>query len=229
MIPYVNIHTHHDSSPGNVAIRNIFAGEKEPVADTAAYFSMGLHPWHLTSTHPTDTVLESIKAAMNNHRCLAVGEAGLDKICKSPWHLQTDAFLKQAHLAQEYQKPLIIHCVKAYSELLAIRKQISATITWIFHGFHSSKEMAIQLLESGCVLSFGKSLMSDNDKIKKLFISLPDDAFFLETDDEPIAIEQVYEHAARIKNISVEDLQKQQCQNFNALFKIKDRRSTSEA
>lgn len=217
MTPYVNIHTHHECSPEQVAIINVLANQKKP-GDITTFFSVGLHPWHLESVEKTRQSMQFVEEALRSDNCLAVGEAGLDKICKSPWELQIDAFLQQIHLAQEYQKPVIIHCVKAYNELLKIRKEMTAPTPWIFHGFHSSNQMAIQLLQAGCVLSFGKSLFSGNDKLIQLFISLDEDAFFLETDDEPLTIKEVYEQAARLRKVSVEELRKQQQQNFNALF-----------
>ena len=66
---------------------------------------------------------------------VAVGEAGFDKLTAAPMELQVRMFEKQVELSEKYRLPLIIHCVKAMDELLAVRKKLNPAQPWIWHGF----------------------------------------------------------------------------------------------
>ena len=70
---------------------------------------------------------------------LAVGEAGLDKLAEAPLTLQIEVFEYQARLAEEANKPLIIHLVKAVDELLKLKQKIQPVKPWIIHGFRGKR------------------------------------------------------------------------------------------
>jgi Tat protein secretion system quality control protein TatD with DNase activity len=55
----------------------------------------------------------------------------LDKLHPN-FDLQKDVFLKQIDIAETQKKPIIIHCVKAYSELLEILKSKNLKILSFF-------------------------------------------------------------------------------------------------
>ena len=69
--------------------------------------------------------------------------------------LQKEVFLAQANLAEETHKPLIIHCVKAWADLIACKKAVKPEMPWIIHGFRGNGELASQLVRLGFYLSFG--------------------------------------------------------------------------
>lgn len=81
---------------------------------------------------------------------MAIGEVGLDKVTSTPFDLQMNILQKQLELAKKYDKPVIIHCVKAYSDLIKIKKRDFKMQVWIFHGFNTSWQVAEQLLQMHC-------------------------------------------------------------------------------
>ena len=77
---------------------------------------------------------------------------------------QIEAFHEQIAIAESLRKPLIIHCVRAYSELLAFRKKSDQSIPWIFHWFNADEQIARELIEKTAYLSFGHMLFKEQSK-----------------------------------------------------------------
>lgn len=68
-----------------------------------------------------------------------MGEAGLDKLADASLPLQREVFEYQARLAEETDKPLVIHLVKAVDELLKLKQKIRPVKPWIIHGFRGKQ------------------------------------------------------------------------------------------
>jgi TatD DNase family protein len=92
------------------------------------------------------------------------------------------------------------------------------TVPMIIHGFSKNSQIADQLIKEGFYLSFGKYLLR-NPELKTVFVQIPDDRFFLETDTIEETIEQVYNVAAEYKNININELQEIISSNFGAIFR----------
>ena len=170
------------------------------------FFSIGLHPWYLSK----ETLLQDfaeLKLASSKPNVLAIGECGLDKVCKTDWALQENCFRMQIELAEQVQKPLIIHCVKAYPEVLGMLKKHRNRVTVVFHGFNKNTEIAKEILNHGYYLSFGKHLFNDN--LAKVLTTVPLDRLFLETDASDLPIAAIYEQASSILDVSIKNLQTQ--------------------
>jgi TatD DNase family protein len=150
--------------------------------------------------------------------CFALGECGLDKRIEIPLALQIEVFEKQIALAEKYQKPLVLHLVAAFDELIEIKKRLKITVPIIIHGFSKNEQVAKQLIYNGFYLSFGKYLLRNPD-LETVFKSVPNDRFFLETDTIEETLEEVYILAAKYKNIKIEDLIEILNVNFNTVFK----------
>ncbi len=219
--PFINIHIHKPCGEHVLCIRNLFPDDfYEKKEKHFGYFSVGIHPWYIKDAETLGKQLNVLEELVNHKGCLAIGEAGLDKVTETGWDLQEKAFIEQIRISERSGKPMIIHCVKAWDEILKLRKQEKPTVPWIIHGFNSSEQMARQLLDAGCRLSFGKMIMKPDSKTVNVLMNLKFDDFFLETDDDEIMIEQVYEKASEIRNESIEDLKLQQCNNFELIFGI---------
>lgn len=89
--------------------------------DRGYYYSVGIHPWELTE-HNAGQLLDYLKQQLRKKQFVAAGEAGLDKLAVASMELQLTVFKAQVRLSEEYGLPLIIHCVKAMDELLAVKK-----------------------------------------------------------------------------------------------------------
>lgn len=210
---YYNIHTHSCSSETNdtVEVKNVIIG-KDSLPDTDTCFSCGIHPWYITDAEAQSLQLESL---LSDPRVLAVGEAGLDKTVtdRTPLAQQTELFRRQAILAEEYHKPLIIHCVKAWDELLFLRRQIRPAQPWIIHGFRGKEPLARQLLAHGLYLSFGERFQP-----AALRAAWPD-RLLLETDEARIPICEVYRMAAESIPVEECELRDQMKHNWQVIFK----------
>lgn len=217
--PFIDIHTHQRQAITEKvwSIRNQFPAEWED-KQTDGWFSVGIHPWYIESREEALAQLKNMEKALARKQCIALGEAGLDKITETDRKLQEEIFAAQVKLSETHNKPLIIHCAKAYSELLGLRKELRAEKAWIFHGFNSSYEMARQIIDHGCMLSFGQLLWKEGSKAESVIGKIEPEHWFLETDDEDISIESVYDKAALITGMQMEELKNILRDNFNRVF-----------
>lgn len=199
-----NIHTHIPT--GNDAFTEIenlhFA---QAASGKTPFCSVGLHPWFVREDNLAASELWLKAHAVLPSIC-AIGEAGLDR-SDTPWPLQESAFRFCIEISEVAGKPLVIHCVRAYNEVIRIKKEIGPVQPWIFHGFNKHPDTAQMLLREGCFLSFGAALLNENSRSAEALRQTPEDRFFLETDDAgEVGIETIYERATEIRGISVERL-----------------------
>ena len=208
---YFDIHTHHLSACPSEAIYNADS-KYMPTPDEAIYISVGIHPWHLTDEDYPVRLQWVESMLQNDKRIIALGEAGLDKCCDTPSALQEEAFRKVISLSEHYCRPLIIHAVKAYNELIALKKEVHPSQPWIIHGFRGKKELAQSLVNQGFYLSFGEHYHADALRY------MPAGTFLLETDESLASIRSLYGRAAEIRGISSESLACEVSQTVNSLF-----------
>lgn len=181
------------------------------------YFSVGIHPWD-ANLHVSLIELEKL---IQHENCLAIGECGLDKVIDIDLELQKKVFISQLDLAVKFQKPVIIHCVKAFDELIEICKSYHSKIFLIIHGFNKSLQLAKQLIDKGFYISLNYSLFKKEDYD---YSNLPIDKLFFETDNNnSVLIEEVYQKAADCFQIQEDDLKEKIYSNFTTLFKTNGR------
>lgn len=202
----INIHTHQRLT-SSVCILSLY--EQFERSKEQGFYSIGLHPCYLSKSS-----LDDVKQWAIYEQVLAIGECGLDKVCSTDFALQQQLFYRQVLLANELQKPLIIHCVRAFDELLHIVKH--ATVPVVFHGFNKSKELAMQITGKGYYLSFGKALKQE--KMKEVLRSVPLQQVFLETDMVELNIEHIYELASTALAIELNSLSLQLQKNAVTVF-----------
>lgn len=211
---YYNVHTHyHPPSSDVLHIENLYKDFAIDRPDRKV--SMGLHPWYLDA-QSLDEQWESLAQNAKKAEVLAIGECGLDKVTATDWSLQLSVFRRHILLAQELDKPLIIHCVRAFSEVLAELKGV--TVPVIFHGINNKITLIQPVIDAGHYLSFGKSLLGQKDYILQTFNAAPLENVLLETDDSDIDIREIYKSAARIKNLPENEIVLQIEENFLNVF-----------
>ena len=198
--PFINLHTHRKPQLSEEhVVRNSYLLPIDVVKNLPYDVSCGLHPWLISNNHFEQlNHLEEIIYQVPN--VCAIGECGLDRVKGPPIEVQLDAFKIQIQLANQYKKPLILHLVKTYSDFLAISKKIM--VPCIVHGFKGNTTEANQLIQSGASLSFGPRLLNDL-KLQEIFIQLPLNKVYFETDTKPITIDAVYNMAAALKNLDL--------------------------
>jgi len=209
-VPYIDIHTHEIID--NWGIQNV---DQRNFNVQDGLFSIGLHPWFLSQFNFENDlrILEnSIKTS------IAIGECGLDKVCSIDWDLQKKSFVNQIILSEKYHKPLIIHCVKAFNEIMKFKDDFQPEMPWIMHGFNKKTILLEQLIEKEFYISLGEKVLQNENWVTNVYKIIPIEKLFFETDDNEIAIEDVYLTYARLNKIDVEVLKNQVFNNFKKVF-----------
>ncbi len=216
---YIDIHTHRAiGSSDIISIQNYVFGEDK--INTDQVFSVGIHPWYL---HQDIKAFENtLQRLQHNPNFVAIGECGLDFQARYlhvfPPHEQQNVFEKHILWAQQFNKPLIIHCVKCFDKLLYLKKQFDVSVPWIVHGYAKNENLARQLLQAGFYLSFGTAIFNSKANRKALQIT-PLNRLFFETDVQNFYdIKKIYAEASIIKNVSKDELCHSIYQNFNHIF-----------
>lgn len=192
--PLPDIHTHNQNAPG-AAVINLPMSVLEspdtfsPKADKM--YSAGIFPLY---GGDWEMAWQNLKALAAHPQIKAVGECGLDKRSTIPLEKQKRYLEMQMQLADSLQKPLIIHCVRCWNDLLEIHRRNSTAQKRIIHGFRGKPQLAAQLLGNGLCLSFGILFN------KESLALCPPHLRYCETDDHPgLSVEEVYrQQEARI-------------------------------
>ena len=214
MTKFINLHTHKFSNLSDVIdVVNQYPWEFDA---SIPNYSIGIHPWYIDENR-LESDLEIIKEKLQFNECLALGECGLDKRIEIPLDLQISVFKKQLEIVKQTNKPIVLHCVAAYDEVIAIKREMKIENPMIIHGFSKNEQVAKSLLNNGFYLSFGKYLLRNPD-LEKVFTFAPENQILLETDTIEESIYQVYEKAALIKKISVEEMKAIVFTNFSRIF-----------
>lgn len=217
-IPYIDIHTHPFHLETNtIIVQNIFPGDGFAAFSGRNFYSVGLHPWHIKSPDENNELLVMVEEALEFDHVIFIGECGLDKNTETDFEEQKRVFQAQAFMAEEFRKPLIIHCVKAYNEILELHKKMHPEMPWIMHGYNGGAQITEQLVKRGIVFSFGEILFKENSKAIESFKNLPMEQIFLETDEFDGEVESIYNQAASLKQVSVETIKKSIWENFNRI------------
>ena len=199
---------HHHDADRKSGIYNLKFNEEIP----EIFFSAGIHPKSLSDGLEKQLIwLQEISVAEN---CVAIGECGLDGLIDVDEESQEKAFLAQIEIANSVKKPLIIHCVKRFSQLLKFRKM--SKVPMIVHGFNKRKTIGDDLLKNGLCLSFGKSVLY-NVNLQDFVKHLPIENLFLETDSADFEIKELYQKVADLRNMRLEDLSKKIKNNLQNL------------
>ncbi len=209
MYPFINIHTHSVEEQEDVwQLSSLFPEDEIPQTP----FSIGIHPWKIEENWQEQMQQVIEKSQLQN--CVAIGECGLDKTMKTPLSVQQEVFKEHIDWANKFQKPLVVHCVKAYDELLKFVPEIKVPL--ILHDFGKSANLGKQLQQKGIYLSVGKAIFRPS--FAKVLPQLDKQLLFLETDDTEYSITQIYEQVAQIFQCDLLTLRRQMHENFKKVF-----------
>ena len=234
MNPFINIHTHHNHIDNKdfVEILNIDLDDNVNL-DVSRFYSIGIHPWKV-SQQTTDYRLQTLSKLSqflnfsDSHFFKAIGECGLDRARSGngnggrktgDFEFQKEVFIKQIELSEQYAKPMIIHAVRSYPDIIAIRKNTKAKQPWIIHGFQGGEQSAEQLLKYDSIyLSLGEVLFRNEEKSRRLLQIIPADRLFFETDVADRSIVDIYEKASVLSSIEMDKLRNDIFINFVKIF-----------
>ncbi|KAG7575789.1 Metal-dependent hydrolase [Arabidopsis thaliana x Arabidopsis arenosa] len=200
----------------------------------------GLHPWFIADRSPH--WFKTLKKFFETTPTAAVGEIGLDKGPLAggiDYSDQLVVFRPQLELAKELNKPVAVHCIDAFDDLLEIMRSVGPFPAGvILHSFNGSAEVVPKLAELGAYFSFSGWFTYIDEKIaKKTLKSIPSDRFLLETDspdglpksdesssdpkptlNEPANILAVLDYVANLSNMKKEELAELSYVNSVRLF-----------
>lgn len=139
--------------------------------------AIGIHPWCVEKTDIS--LLQTMEKYLQKHTDLWVGECGIDRAKDFDTQKQHDFFIHQIELAVKYNRPLIIHAVKAdkdCSELFDLLPQRT-----VFHSFSGSIEWGQAIQRHGFYLGINFSFFK-KDNSTQMLQKLDLNKILLETD-----------------------------------------------
>lgn len=189
---YYDAHTHKRPPSHTKAIVN-WDGQGE----MPEIFSTGVHPWFL-----------DIPAADFSHpQCMAIGETGLDRL-HPYFERQKSSFIRHIKISQKLNKPLIIHSVRSYSDILEILKKESFKGRFLLHDYNGNQKITEEFLKWNAYFGIGRKIFQKRTTLYKNLESLPHSRILIETDDSSLSIEKLYEKAKGEIKISPFQIQK---------------------
>jgi TatD DNase family protein len=222
----IDIHTHRSGT------KSYNKKNKNQLRFVVGKHSLGIHPWELLAPFDEDLYkkrFQQLKQKLNAS-VLAVGECGLDRRRGFIAEIETQIKVLEWHMdwAIELKKPIVIHCVKAHSDLLKLLKAKKYKGKVLLHDYAGNVETAQEFLAYDCYFSFGQRLFK-NSKAAEVLRFLPLEKLFLETDDqEEFGIEALYQRAQLLLGIDQESLEKRLEKNLIEFFSNLDNVSTAD-
>ena len=195
---FFDIHTHRLPLHPEQAIISHTIGSAQPDG-SEVYLSLGIHPWYLDA-HEAESQLATLRQSLQDDRVVALGESGLDRLRGCPLDVQISVFRHEVALAEEYRLPMVIHCVRAFNELVRLKKELHPQQPWIIHGNRGKEIGVAELLRHGCYVSFGAKFQTEAVR------AVPLHRLFIETDEAEESIDEIGLRIAGIKGISSEEL-----------------------
>ena len=222
-LPYLDIHTHRSPQAEDViAIRSLSKNEILSLDQFDSFITAGIHPWWTEESQEEEiqVLKKKIVDLIQKKKVWAIGETGLDRLYPETLDLQKDLLHWHLELSEEYSLPLIIHSVRAGSDLLEIIKARRPKSPWIFHDFRGSDELVRKLLDlhPHCYFSFGISV-DNSQAIRDLLRAIPIGHVFFETDNQKhLDIHEIFLRASEKMGVELDFLKSQVWINFKKIM-----------
>ncbi|MDD3367661.1 MAG: TatD family hydrolase [Lachnospiraceae bacterium] len=213
------------------AKRAVQIAENDPMFDVALAF----YPNDVLKASEED--FAEMEKLVRAGKTIAVGEIGMDTVgfgdVKVPLSLQEKAFIRQIQLANECNKPILVHMREATEYTLPIMKQY-LKVPGIMHCYSGGYDVMQEFLDMGMYLSFSGNITFEDDQQTYLAVkNVPLDRILIETDapslipapmqgkpNEPSYIVYVIERICEIRGCSKEELIEAVYHNYHRLFGI---------
>ena len=195
------------------------------------FLMAGLHPVYVKDDYQNE--LKIVKENLENYKCVAVGEIGIDK----HWDIsflkqQKIAFQSQIDIAKEKDLPVVIHCRDAFNDIYDILiKNESVKLRGILHCFTGSLDDAKKLIDLNFKIGIGGVVTFKNGGIDKFLNQIDISNIVLETDspylapsphrgkrNESSCITYVIDKLSEIYGLSNSDIISQTSLNANDVF-----------
>ena len=194
----------------------------EDFSQFGLYASIGIHP-HESSSY--ESIPEEFNRLVSHDRVIAVGEIGLDyHYDNSPRDVQRKLFDRQLDFAERVNMPVILHIREAMSEALEILSNYK-DLRLLFHCYSGGFEYLDEVMNFDSMCAFGGALTwngKGSEELREVFKRVPAERILLETDspymtpapyrgkiNEPAYIKYVYDKAAELRNMKLDELASQ--------------------
>ncbi len=209
------IHNHIKDYPDKTVL-DIGTDEKE--AANAPLFSTGIHPKLIDNAFDEKFKIVSHFASLPN--CAAIGECGIDVFSSATVSEQKEAFIKHLHLAQQYNKPVIIHCVRAYSEIISALNATHFLLPVVMHSYNGNIQTSQQLIRrENIYFSFSDKCLTPNCSASKSLDIIPLERIMIETDDSSSPLKPIISLIAENKRVGEDVVEKSNNQLFSQIIK----------
>lgn len=191
----------------------------------------GLHP--MLANNGNGLMMERIDAVAAD--CVAIGEIGLDYSLEVSRQVQIQFFKEQLRIAARRGLPVIIHCRKAFQDLLTVLKEEGAgQVGGVMHAYSGSPEMAREFIRLGFAISIAGTVTYQNAvKPLELVKQIPLEHLVLETDspdltpvpfrgevNEPARLKLIAQRVAELKGVSLAEVETITTENARRVFSI---------
>ncbi len=173
------------------------------------YLAFGLHPWFIGGrSSQWDQTLENL---LTTYPQASVGEIGIDRALENRNDAEQESvFLIQLEMARKFDRPVTIHCRRAWGRLIELLDQFGEIPRgMLIHCFGGSAEVATELVKRGAYISFSGSITRPNAKKAGPAIRvIPDDRILIETDAPdllPLSVDERVLPAGAIPGLVAED------------------------
>ncbi len=181
--------------------------------------SIGIHP-HEAKRY--DDIPPEFMRILNTQNITAIGEIGLDyHYDHSPRDVQKKMFELQLKLAEETNKPVILHIRDAMEDAMEILT-VHRGLKMLFHCYSGGLEYLDEVIGMGGICAFGGAVTWNgkaSDKLREVVRKIPLENLVCETDspymapapfrgkrNEPSYVTYVYEAVARERGMRVSEL-----------------------
>lgn len=201
-------------------------------ANSAIYYTAGLHPEHRFDSERTTELVSTIDTCCEDQKCIAIGEIGLDYHYPG-FDKQNQQLLLEIQLqsANQNDMPLVIHSRDAMDDTLAILDNFSPERV-LFHCFGGTRDDAEKVIDRGWYISFAGNLTFKKAvDLQQAAAYIPLDRLLLETDapylspvpvrgktNVPANVRHTYAFAAQLRNSGVDELATAIESNFYNFF-----------
>jgi TatD DNase family protein len=207
--------------------------EKIAKNNLEVFEALGLHPWYVMER--SAEWLDKLEEILKKNPASCVGEIGLDHcLGRDTFAVQESVFIDQLRLSAKLNRPVSIHCRKAFGRMLGILKEHSdIRISGAIHSYSGPPDLVPAIINAGLHISFSGSLTFPNSKRAHASAAIvPADRLLVETDspdikpfgcasfvNEPANIVFVIEKLAEIRKVSVEEIELCCWENAKRLFR----------
>lgn len=198
-------------------------------------FALGFHPHFLDKFQEKDLhTLQRLLAEYKGKGCIALGEAGLDKLVDIDEQLQERVFIAQLNLAKQFKLPIILHVVKKQARVLELLKQAQFSLGGVYHAFSGSEEIAKEFIKLGFKLGIGGVITYPTaTKTHSTIAKLPVTSLVLETDapdmplyqqatkyNSPLNLTIIFNKLCEIREESPQQLEYHLALNSQSIFAL---------